>query len=62
MPSAPPGTAFTEYGRIAETEHLLRVVDPVDDIYRRQVHRPAHGAEIPPQTRRGPPIRRTGTA
>lgn len=31
--------AFAEYGRIAETLHLLRVVDPVDDTYRRQMNR-----------------------
>lgn len=38
---APPhwGQAFAEYGRIAKTEHLLRVVDPVDDTYRRQMNR-----------------------
>ncbi|GGZ42687.1 hypothetical protein GCM10010365_74220 [Streptomyces poonensis] len=30
----PLGTAFAEYGRIAKTLHLLRVVDPVDDTYR----------------------------
>lgn len=35
----PLGTAFAEYGRIAKTEHLLRVVDPVDDTYRRQMNR-----------------------
>ncbi|WP_189220209.1 MULTISPECIES: Tn3 family transposase [Streptomyces] len=35
----PLGTAFAEYGRIAKTEHLVRVVDPVDDIYRRQMNR-----------------------
>jgi TnpA family transposase len=33
------GAAFAEYGRIAKTEHLLRVVDPVDDTYRRQMNR-----------------------
>lgn len=33
------GQAFAEYGRIAKTEHLLRVVDPVDDTYRRQMNR-----------------------
>ncbi len=27
----PLGAAFAEYGRIAKTEHLLRMVDPVDD-------------------------------
>lgn len=38
---SPPslGQAFAEYGRIAKTEHLLRVVDPVDDTYRRQMNR-----------------------
>ncbi|MFI6704526.1 Tn3 family transposase [Streptomyces sp. NPDC050509] len=36
---APLGQAFAEYGRIARTEHLLRVVDPVDDTYRRQMNR-----------------------
>lgn len=35
----PLGTAFAEYGRIAKTLHLLRVVDPVDDTYRRQTNR-----------------------
>nr|WP_218902353.1 transposase [Streptomyces sp. OV198] len=30
-PIIPLGQAFAEYGRIARTEHLLRVVDPVDD-------------------------------
>ncbi len=34
----PLGTAFAEYGRIAKTLHLLRVVDPVDDTYRRQMN------------------------
>jgi hypothetical protein len=38
-PWSPLGTAFAEYGRIAKTLHLLRVVDPVDDIYRPQVNR-----------------------
>ncbi|XUK64311.1 DDE transposase (plasmid) [Plantibacter sp. RU18] len=33
----PLGQAFAEYGRIAKTEHLLRVIDPVDDTYRRQM-------------------------
>ncbi|GIH26328.1 hypothetical protein Aph01nite_46380 [Acrocarpospora phusangensis] len=37
--STPWGAAFAEYGRIAKTEHLLRVVDPVDDTYRRQMNR-----------------------
>jgi TnpA family transposase len=35
----PLGQAFAEYGRIATTLHLLRVVDPVDDTYRRQMNR-----------------------
>ncbi|MFF4795559.1 Tn3 family transposase [Streptomyces sp. NPDC001276] len=35
----PLGTAFAEYGRIDKTLHLLRVVDPVDDTYRRQMNR-----------------------
>ncbi|MFJ1900516.1 Tn3 family transposase [Streptomyces sp. NPDC088115] len=35
----PLGTVFAEYGRIAKTLHLLRVVDPVDDTYRRQMNR-----------------------
>jgi hypothetical protein len=35
----PLGAAFAECGRIAKTEHLLRVVDPVDDTYRRQMNR-----------------------
>ncbi len=30
---------FMEYGRIAKTLHLLRVVDPVDGAYRRQMSR-----------------------
>jgi TnpA family transposase len=35
----PLGQAFAEHGRIAKTEHLLRVVDPVGDTYRRQMNR-----------------------
>jgi TnpA family transposase len=35
----PLGVAFAEYGRIAKTLHLLAVVDPVDDTYRRQMHK-----------------------
>ncbi len=35
----PLGQAFAEDGRIAKTLHLLRVVDPVDDTYRRQMNR-----------------------
>jgi hypothetical protein len=33
------GAAFAEYGRIAKTEHLLRVVDLVEGTYRRQMNR-----------------------
>ncbi|WSU86688.1 transposase (plasmid) [Streptomyces globisporus] len=35
----PLGAAFAGNGRIAKTEHLLRVVGPVDDTYRRQMNR-----------------------
>lgn len=35
----PLGAAFAEYGRIAKTLHLLAVVDPMDDTYRRQMHK-----------------------
>ncbi|MBR8640558.1 Tn3 family transposase [Streptomyces tuirus] len=35
----PLGQAFAEYGRIGKTLHLLRVVAPVDDTYRRQMNR-----------------------
>jgi TnpA family transposase len=35
----PLGQALAEYGRIAETLHLLAVVDPVDETYRRTVTR-----------------------
>ncbi|KOT65813.1 hypothetical protein ADK43_02490 [Streptomyces rimosus subsp. rimosus] len=35
----PLGQAFAEYGRITKTEHLMRMVDPVDDTYRRQMNR-----------------------
>ncbi|WP_069734999.1 Tn3 family transposase [Streptomyces sp. EN27] len=35
----PLGQAFAEYGRIAKTLHLLAVVDPMDDTYRRQMHK-----------------------
>nr|WP_231509835.1 transposase [Streptosporangium roseum] len=37
--TTPLGQAFAEYGRIGKTLHLLRVVDPVDDTYRRQMNR-----------------------
>ncbi|MFC5827614.1 Tn3 family transposase [Nonomuraea insulae] len=44
----PLGQAFAEYGRIAKTEHLMRMVDPVDDTYRWQMNRqPAGGALRP---------------
>lgn len=33
----PLGQAFAEYGRIAKTLHLLQMLDPVDDTYRRQM-------------------------
>lgn len=36
---APSGQAFAEYGRVAKTLRLLRVDDPVDDTYRRQMNR-----------------------
>lgn len=35
----PLGQAFAEYGRIDKTMHLLAVVDPVDDTYRRTMNR-----------------------
>jgi TnpA family transposase len=35
----PLGQAFAGYGRIAKTLHLGRVVDRVDDTYRRQMNR-----------------------
>jgi TnpA family transposase len=35
----PLGAAFAEYGRIDKTMHLLAVVDPVDDTYRRLMNR-----------------------
>jgi TnpA family transposase len=35
----PLGQAFAEYGRIAKTLHLLAVVEPVGDTYRRQMHK-----------------------
>nr|WP_217185723.1 transposase [Streptomyces sp. AC495_CC817] len=56
--------AFAEYGWIAKTEHLLWVVDPVDDTYRRQMnwqfpvqesrYKPGPG-RVPPQTLHHPP-------
>jgi TnpA family transposase len=35
----PLGQAFAEYGRVDKTLHLLAVVDPVDESYRRRVTR-----------------------
>lgn len=35
----PLGAAFAEYGRIDKTMHLLTLVDPVDDTYRRLMNR-----------------------
>jgi TnpA family transposase len=35
----PLGQALAEYGRIAKTLHLLAVIDPVDETYRRTVTR-----------------------
>jgi hypothetical protein len=37
--STPLGAAFAEYGRIDKTMHLLALVDPVDDTYRRLMNR-----------------------
>lgn len=34
----PLGQAFTEYGRIAKTQHLLAVADPDDDTYQRSLN------------------------
>jgi hypothetical protein len=66
----PLGAAFAEYGRIAKTEHLLRVVDPVDDTYRRQMNRQLTVQESRPTSWPGtcvtasaaPSTRRTATA
>jgi len=35
----PLGQAFAEYGRIAKTQHLLALVDPIDDSYQRRHNR-----------------------
>ncbi len=35
----PLGAAFAEYGRIDKTVHLLALVDPMDDTYRRLMNR-----------------------
>jgi Tn3 transposase DDE domain len=35
----PPGQAFTEYGRIARTLHLLALADPVDGSCQRRMNR-----------------------
>ena len=34
----PLGAAITEYGRIAKTVHLLALIDPVDETYRRAIN------------------------
>ncbi len=34
----PLGQAFTEYGRIAKTLHLLAMIDPIDDTHRRGIN------------------------
>ena len=34
----PLGTAIAEYGRIAKTVHLLALIDPVDETYRRSIN------------------------
>lgn len=34
----PLGQGFVEYGRIAKTQHLLAMIDPVDDTHRRTVN------------------------
>lgn len=39
MNLSPLGGAFAECGRIDKTLHLLAVVDPVDDTYRRRMNR-----------------------
>jgi hypothetical protein len=49
---APLGQAFAEYGRIAKTLHLLAavvVIDPMDDTYRRPMHRQLTVQESPAQ-------------
>ncbi|GAA2820906.1 TnpA family transposase [Nonomuraea rubra] len=35
----PLGQAFAEYGRIDKTLHLLSILDPIDDTYRRQLNK-----------------------
>lgn len=35
---SPLGQAFAEYGRIAKTQHLLAMIDPLDDTHRRVVN------------------------
>lgn len=64
----PLGQAFAEYGRTAKTLHLLAVVDPVDDTYRRQMHKQLTVQESRYKlardiatARRAPSTRRTGT-
>ncbi|KOT76389.1 hypothetical protein ADK70_38625 [Streptomyces rimosus subsp. pseudoverticillatus] len=58
----PLGRAFMEYGRIAKTLHLLRVVDPVDDTYRRQMNRQLTLQESRHKLRRTSSARRTRAA
>ncbi len=36
---SPLGQGFAEYGRIAKTQHLLALVDPIDDSYQRRQNR-----------------------
>ncbi len=35
----PLGQAFAEYGRIDKTLHLLSILDPIDDTYRRKLNK-----------------------
>jgi TnpA family transposase len=35
----PLGQAFAEYGRIDKTLHLLSILDPIDDTYRRRLNK-----------------------
>ncbi|AYV32864.1 Tn3 transposase DDE domain protein (plasmid) [Streptomyces sp. ADI95-16] len=48
----PPRQACAEYGWTAKAEHLLRVVDPVDDTYRRQMNRQLTAQESRPKLAR----------
>jgi hypothetical protein len=52
----PLGQALAEYGRIAKILHLLAMVDPVDETYRRTVTRqpgPTQASSPSPVTRNG---------